>query len=146
MLLILTILFWGNFKIIEATSQDWAGGRKESGYGTYYRFKMIAAKSSEKLLIDRLWIGEDYYEVKPYTEPGRFNSNKFNRADTIFILATRFLGSELTKDRNIQKKSDKYIKPAFNYDGDAIIGYKIRNKRKFKKIKSFTRLKKINYQ
>lgn len=147
--LLLLIITWGfckPFKVIEQTSQDWAGGREESGFGTMYRFKMVAKKGSDRLKIDRLWVGEYYYEISPYKEPGFFGNNDFTRKDTIRILATKYQGSDLTKDRNIHKNSKKYIAPPIDYQGDAIIGYMLKNKRRYKKIESFTRLKKLNYQ
>ncbi|MFC2097432.1 hypothetical protein ACFLSI_03755 [Bacteroidota bacterium] len=134
------------YRIIEATSQDWAGGRPEAGYGTYYKLRIIVFTGSEKLYIDQFWVGDDYYEIKPYINPGQFKNNYFSKGDTIRIQATKYSGSDITKDKNIQKSSNKYIAPPNNYKGEAIIGYKYRNKRKYKKIKFFKKLKKLNYQ
>jgi len=146
LLIISVCIFCQPFKILEKTSQDWSGGTEESGFGTSYRFKMIAKKGSGKLVIDRLWVGKDYFEVKPYLKPGFFNNSTFHRKDTIRILATKFKGSEQNKERNIDINSSKYVKPPFEYEGDAILGYMIKNKRKYKKIESLTRLEKLNYR
>ncbi len=145
-LLVFLLFICQPFIVINQTSQEWTGGREESGNGTTYRFEIIAKKGSHKLSIDKLWVGEDFFEIRPYLKPGFFNNNIFNRNDTIRVLATKFLGSDLTKNRNIHKNSDKYIVPPFDYKGDAIIGYMINKKRKYKKIESFTILKKLNYK
>ncbi|MEN8121061.1 MAG: hypothetical protein ABFS35_11965 [Bacteroidota bacterium] len=135
--------FGNNFKIIDATSQKYAGGHEKSGYGTRYNIKLIAKKNSKKLKIDQLWIGEEYFDVKPIKDPKHKNDHEFSKNDTINLYIKHHIHTD-EEMKKTQKNKNK-VKLPYKYQGAALIGYKIRNKRKYKVIEKFTVLEKIFY-
>ena len=135
--------FGNDFTIIEMTLQKYAGGRQKSGYGTRYNIKLLAQKDSKKLKIDQVWIGEEYFEVKPIKNPKQRNDHKFSKNDTIYLYIKHHIHTdERMKDA---QKDKKIVKPPYKYQGSALIGYKIRNKRKYKLVDKITELKKVYY-
>ena len=135
--------FWNDFTIVEGTSQKYAGGREKSGYGTRYNIKLFAQKSSKKLKIDQLWIGEEFFDVKPIKDPKRKNDHNFSKNDTIYLYVKHHIHTD--EEMKKAQKEKKLLKPPYNYQGAALIGYKVRNKRKYKVIDKFTELKKVFY-
>lgn len=136
--------FGKDFEIIEATSQKWVGGIPGSGKGTNYVIKVIPYKSSDKLQIDKIWIGNDYYEITPLTNPQNKNSTSFEMKDTLYIrihkyIRTNMLG-EIVKP-NLKEGTE--IPPEF--EGDALLAFTYKGERKYKVIKEFKKLKFIPY-
>lgn len=142
--ILFSIAWFGNdFAIVESTSQQYAGGREKSGYGTRYNIKLLALKDSKKLKIDQLWIGEVYFDVKPIKDPKRRNDHEFSKNDTIFLYVKHHIHTD--EEMKKRQKDKKIVKLPYKYEGAALIGYKIRNKRKYKIIKKFTELEKVFY-
>ena len=135
--------FGNDFKIVDTSSQKYAGGREKSGYGTRYNIKLFAQKDSKKLKIDQLWIGEEYFDVKPIKNPKHKNDHEFSKNDTIYLYVKHHIHTD--EEMKKAQKEKKIVKPPYNYLGAALIGYKLRNKRKYKVIEKFTELKKVFY-
>jgi hypothetical protein len=136
-------MFWfgDDFTVIETTSQKYYGGLEKSGHGTRYRIKLLAQKDSKKLKIDQLWIDDKYFEVKPVKDPKYRNNHEFFKKDTIFISVK----DHVYPDELMREKQEEKIVLPYKYKGAALIGYKVRNKRKYKVIEKITELKKIFY-
>lgn len=144
----ISIGFWfKDFEIIEAESQKWYGGRQESGYGTYYNLKLITKKKSENIKFEYLWVGENSFEIKAFKRKKNLNVYDFDKNDTLFIKINDRIIPENNRTRNKhskgfdRKKTEKKIKPPYKYKGEALIGYSINGKQKYKEIKKFTTLK-----
>jgi hypothetical protein len=144
-------LFGQEFEIIEATSQKWTGGRKETGKGINYEIKILAKKGSAKLNFEKLWIGDDYYKVKAKNTDRNKPDNTFTRNDTIRIIA-----SSLTYTENIDPVIEKELglkhgkqmeneKPPYKFSGAALIGYRYKGKWKYEVIRTFKELEKLYY-
>ena len=144
-LFLLSPCFKGSdFKIIKSTSQDWAGGRPEAGRGTNYQVFMVAKVSSENLVVDKLWINQDYYEVKILRKGFNKDEVEFQKRDTIYVRATKLIKTDRNGDPFPREEIVQPERP-FEYNGVAILGYLIKNKRKYKKIKELEKLKFIAY-
>lgn len=134
-----------DFNIIRATSQVWVGGAKGSGWGTRYVITLISNKSSKRLSIDEMWIGEKYHKITTskritYSMP----NEDFNTGDTIYITASEYI----PENPNIDvKEKEKPINqtPPFTYQGEALIGYELNNKKKYCLVSNFEKLPRLSY-
>ena len=133
-----------DFSIIEATSQKWVGGAPGSGKGVNYIITVVSGKDNEKLGIDKIWIGNEYYDIAALKNPNKKNEVKFNKGDTLFIKIHQYTRTNMLGDV-IKKEVNEENKVPHEYDGDALLGYTIKGKRKYKVLKEFTKLKFIPY-
>lgn len=144
MLFVITNILCGDkFVIADATSQEWHGGREETGYGTYYELTIIPKTNSENLMFDKLWIGDKYFEIQCFQKGKRVKNNTFNEGDTITIqINDAYIPNKFQKEKSKMKHEDLPLQ----YKGEALLSYKHKNKRKYKTIKSFKKLENLNYQ
>ena len=133
--------FGNDFTVLEITSQKYSGGLEQSGHGTRYVVKLLAGKDSRKLKIDQLWIGDKYFAVKPVKDPKYRNNHEFFKNDTIFLYADDHVYPDMVN----KKENTVNIKLPYKYNGAALIGYKLRNKRRYKVVETITELEKIFY-
>lgn len=148
--LIFIILFFApcfttkDFKIIDATSQEFLGGIPEAGYGTNYTLTILAQKSSQKLTIDQMWIGNKFFEVKAKKKDHAPNDFSFAKNDNIIIAF-----SDITKTNKegeiISKGHEKKPDPPYDFQGTALIGFTLKDKRKYKEVQAFRKLEKQVY-
>ena len=134
--------FGNDFTVLEATSQKYSGGRERSGHGTRYTVKILAEKDSRKLKIDQLWIGDKYFAVKPVKDPKYRNDHDFSKNDTVFLYVKDHIYPDMV---NKKTNNETIVKLPYKYEGAALVGYKLRNKRKYKVIKKILELEKIFY-
>jgi len=129
--------------IISATSQKWQGGAFGSGGGINYSIKMIAPRASADFKIDKIWIGEKYYE--PVVNKGLPKLEKdFAKGDTIQLSAAHYIpGERDKKEGNIPE--EKNIPCPKKYKGDALISYTLKGKRKYFILKKIEALQQLNY-
>ena len=140
---IIILCFGAKVKFVDATSQDWYGGRYESGRGTDYVFTLKARGGSDKLVIDKLWVDDDFYEVKAVKNPAKRSELDFEKKDTLYVRA----GKKYQPDKNGQmvKVQGKSIIAPKEYDGVALLAYTWKGKRKYMEIKEFRILEKLIY-
>ena len=140
---LVVFLFGSKIKVVDATSQQWAGGRYESGFGTDYKITFITKKKSDKIKIDELWVGDDFFEVHAVKDLAHRSDHSFSRKDTIYITAgVKFKPDGHGKDVKVKGLT----KPApRELNGEALIGYTYRGKRKYIRIEKFRVLEKIIY-
>lgn len=138
-------LFTPKLKVIDSEAYRWAGGRQESGMGTNYTFKLVAGKSSEVLKIDQLWIGDKYFKVYPQRQLKNLSIiSEFNKKDTIIIQVNHKV---LPTDNGMQEVfSDVQIAKPYEYEGQALIGYKLKGKQKYLEIPEINFSEMKNYQ
>jgi len=138
------ILFFGvKVKVLDATSQEWYGGQYESGKGTDYNIKLLARGGSDKLAIDKLWIEDDFYEVKAIKNPAKRSELNFAKRDTIYVRAAK----KLLPDENgrMLEVTGKGEEPPREFSGMALLAYTWKGKRKYKEIKDLRKLERIIY-
>ncbi len=138
------ILFCGaKVKLLDATSQEWYGGQYESGRGTDYKISLLAGGGSDELVLDELWLGEDFYEIKAVKNLARKSDLKFEKRDTIYVQA----GKKYKPDENgrMVKVAGKSVEPPKEYNGVALMGYTWKGKRKYIEIEKLRVLEKIIY-
>ncbi|MBT3242813.1 MAG: hypothetical protein HN352_06655 [Bacteroidetes bacterium] len=142
--IILTVFLFGSkIKVVDATSQAWAGGIYQSGYGTDFRIALIAKKASDKLKIDELWIGEDFFEVQAVKDLAHRSDFEFSKKDTVYLAAGIKYKPE--NEGSYVKVQGKTRQAPMEFDGAALIGYTFKGKRKYIEIDTLRVLKKIIY-
>lgn len=144
--LILILPLWfgcPKVKVLEATSQEWAGGRQESGFGTRYVIHLQAKRSSDKLEIDQIWIGENYFDIKELRSPQYKKLSSFSRGDTLTVnVGVKYQVLDNGKTQQIDGTSKE---PPKAFSGAALLGYRFKGKRKYIEIETFKQLEKIIY-
>ncbi len=149
-LLISTLSLTGNYcfdklKIIDATSQKWSGGQRNTGYGTYYEINIVPNANSESLKFDQIWIGEKYFEVSIYQKGKKIKNNTFSKGDTITInINDRTVPKFSQLDTKEKCLTEKHELP-FKYKEKALLSFQYKNKRKYKEVEKFTILKELQY-
>ena len=144
----LLITFFGTlcndkFEIIEATSQEWAGGRQETGRGIMYEFTIVTKINSDALRFDQLWIGEKYFEISCYQKGKRVKNDTFGPGDTVTISVNYRLKNNDLINENLDK-ADGIAVPK-KYTGDALLSYILNGDRKYKVIEKITKLEPLKY-
>ncbi|MBN2892911.1 MAG: hypothetical protein JXL97_13675 [Bacteroidales bacterium] len=149
--ILLTIIIFSSFfaysqqglKVIEATKQGWSGGQEGSGFGVYYKVSFIPLYSSEKLTLDSLWVGDRYYSIDMLAKEQNI-VNDFEVGDTLwFQVSYRNYWSGFSPE-NFNPDNNK-VSPPYPYKGEAIIEYRIDNKRKFYEIEELKELEYLAY-
>lgn len=133
-----------DFEIVEATKQRWTGGNADAGSGTDYVVKMVAKQNHEKLTIDQLWIGDDFYKVFAFVQDQNTRNTLFVKKDTIFIKA-HYLQQPNRKGVMMEVKEYENLDKPYDFKGEALIGYTLKGKRKYKEIEKLKTLKYIPY-
>ncbi len=133
-----------DFEVIKATFERCSKNVEHSYTNTKldYKFIIIARQSSDKLKIDKLWIGKDYYLISPSKKLSLTSGDGFAKNDTIYFFVSNY--TKIDKQGKIVSSVDniKQETPPYKYDGDALIGFKIDNQRKYKVI---TKIKEIKH-
>ena len=116
-------------QIIASFAQPWVGGVKGSGSGVNYEFQCIIKKTNS-YIIDQLWVGENFLTPSVWGKSGSYLSNGYNCNDTIFIRANQHFNSGKSSENDTSKVTSENKVP-FKFSGDALIGYKLKDKRKY---------------
>lgn len=138
--------------VIYATSQKWHGGIKGSGGGTNYEICVVPSFSSAQLTIDQLWIDEKFHEISAGRRFPETSADGFVAGDTVYIstsVYTKGPGStKLAEEADVQKETQDIMQNTptpIKFTGEALIGYKINGKRKYKEIAKITVKKPLYY-
>jgi len=121
-------------QVLDAASQTFIPGRKESPTGVRYNLLVRVRKSSYKMDVDQIWIKQRIYPVHLTTYPGKKETKTFSRGDTLLIRLTVFESDTLNKDN-----PNNVILPS-DYKSEVVIGYLVHEKRKFIEVKHIRRL------
>ena len=142
-LLIILSGFFGflskDFKVIEATSQRWSGGLKEAGEGINYKITILARTNSDKLNIEEVWIKNKLCKYKMFNSTTKKFGNNFCKNDTIFLTAT-------IKVNNTKSDPGKDKQLPVDYNSETVIGFKIKNKKKYRPVDNIKILKPLYYK
>ncbi len=145
LLSISSIMCFNKFEIIDATSKKWTGGIPQAGYGTNYDITIVPKVNSDKLVFDRIWIGEKYFGVSTFQKGKDIRNNIFSKGDTISILVTdRIARKPLPYVEKGKCLVEKHELP-YKYEGEALLSYTYKGKRKYIEISKFTKLKEDFY-
>lgn len=133
------------FVIISSYSQKWQGGVKGSGGGIKYNFELLASYPSSQLIIDQVWIGQQYFDASASRKFPKTAADGFNKGDTIYVYINYMTKvpdhaniAETTDGQKEIQESMSSIPPPYAYKGEALIGYKINGSRKYKEITQVT--------
>lgn len=134
--LIVLLCFFGLFsgpqvELVDAYKSSWVGGRFESGRGTNYTFMLTANKSSEKIVIDEMWVGKSYFKIKPQRQnKDLVITNDFAKQDTFYVQVNIRIKPNV--DGVMESANPKLKKDLpYEYEGGALLGYLYKGKRKY---------------
>jgi hypothetical protein len=122
-----TALFKRDFRIVEATRQEWTGGRQKSVRGLNYRVTIIAGKGSGKLKLQELWVNRKLIPHRVFNITKNEPGNSFTRNDTLLLTGTLIINESVSID-SIDKE------PPFVYTEELIIGYKLNSRMLYKPV------------
>lgn len=128
-----------DFKFIEATSQEWIGGTRDSGKGVNYKITVQTRTNSDKLKFEEIWIKNKLCRYRMYNLSIKKFGNNFEKNDTILFTAT-------IKADNSDSNYGKDKQLPFEYNAETIIGYKLKNKMKYKPFDDINLLKPLYYK
>lgn len=142
--LMLVVFFLGSpVKNLDATSQEWAGGTYESGYGTNYQLLFKTRGGSDKLAFHDLWVGDKYFQVVAIKELTKRNDLNFEKGDSVYVVAREVYRPD--KNGNYQREITHEKACPITFESAALLGYTWKGKQKFLEIKSFRKLEKLIY-
>jgi len=128
--------FGSGFEIINSTSQQYGGGRQESGQGTRYQIEIRAKADGEALYISQLWIGNDYWVIQDVKNLSNPEDYSFKEGDILQIAVQKHVNN-FNPDANLPTT---YEPCPINYQGVALIGYTYNGKQMYEEVKSFKEL------
>ncbi len=116
-----------DFRIVEATRQEWTGGRKKSARGLNYRVTIIAGKGSGKLKFQELWVNRKLIPHRVFNITKNEPGNSFVKNDTLVLTGTVIINGSISSD-------SIYKEPPFIFTGELIIGYKLNSRMLYKPV------------
>lgn len=128
--------------VLKSSSQKWSSGKGIS-QGQKYRIMLITNRNSKDLKIDQLWVGDRFLKSKVFLYRGTAAEKEFSKGDTILLVADDLI--MLDEERNIIENQDSSIVIPYKYNGAGLIGYKVRNKRKYIEVNEFSIIKPLFY-
>ena len=126
------------FTLLSATSQSWTAGIPSGGSGIDYYFK-VKINTEEKISFDSAWINNSSFEIFISKETAAISSQpiKFSKGDNIILRVSEI------KNKNIKKQNSK---PLIEYNGAALISYKVTDKQEYFIIKEIKKQTSPNRQ
>ena len=121
----LTIFLWSFFlqqppgliRILEATRQEWTGGREETGTGVNYEIRLVANKSSAKLRFISISVDKRPCDFKVSNTSHPDKGYRYMKGDTLLI--TALLKNPYNQPQKREKPypviSCSFKKSIFNY-------------------------------
>ncbi len=141
----------GDFSILSATSQEWHGGRPETGYGTYYKIELIPHFSSNKMKFEGIWIADKYFEVEAFEIGRKVKPNTFNKGYNVLISVndkvspnSKSSNRSINKEEQEENKKNKILRPK-KYKSEILLSYTLKGKQKYFEIEKFKIIKAIYY-
>lgn len=128
------------FKVLETTSQSWAGGIPQSGSGTTYTIKAILLTSHEVRFTDAWTVSE--YAVPEAISFSYTDGRPLTKGDTILI---RFTIHHYPPESPMQASLPVYKAPPMLVMGEALIRYVAGHSVKYMSITKFKQLPALNY-
>jgi len=118
-------------RILEATRQEWTGGREETGKGVNYEIKLVVKQKSAKLKFVSITVDQQgcSYKVSNISNPDK--GNRYHKGDTLLISALLKNHPDLS-----QKKIKSY----------PVIGYSYKKSLYFFSIQQGITIDKNNYK
>ena len=133
----------GKMKITSSTSQEWAGGLQQSGYGTDFKLELKVKAGSDKLVIDEMWVGDIRMPARAVTDLRNPGSTRFSKGDQVFVRAG--ITYKPDEQGGMRMMAGETKPRPFDYQGAGLLGYTYKGKRQYLIIPSFKELEKIIY-
>ena len=126
-----------SFTLLDASSEDWVAGVRGGGKGTEYYFK-IKINTNDNITFDTAWINNRSFAIHLAQKNNAVSNQpvKFATGDTITL---RVSDIHSTKIQNVLNNNSPV-----KYEGAALIGYAVNNKREYFTIKEIKKQQTIN--
>ena len=126
------------FTLLSATSQSWTAGIPSGGSGIDYYFK-VKINTEEIISFDSAWINNSSFEIFIAKETAAISNQpiKFSKGDYIILRVSEI------KNKNIKAQNSK---PPIEYNGAALISYKVTDKQEYFIIKEIKKQTSPNRQ
>jgi hypothetical protein len=125
-----------DFDIIEAHSQKWHGGRKETGSGINYTVKILTHRNSKALEFSGIWVGSKYFDLQYRVLCVKTGDSVFAENDTLLISFSERIGGF----NEIDKTKENTVSLPYKYKGEALIKYSYKRKIKYAVVKKIKQL------
>jgi len=127
----------GDFTIIGTTSQQWHGGRSETGYGTYYKIELIPHFNSDRIKFKGIWIGDKFHEVKAFEIGKKDKPEYFGVGSNVLISVndkvtpkSKSSNKSISKEEHENSKKDEISRPT-KYKSEILLSYILKGKHKY---------------
>lgn len=128
-----------DFRVIKATHQPWSGGVAQSGFGVYYELVLSATK--ENIIFDTIWIDDRAFIPGTVVED--------IKDDLLLIYLKYTKKPKLENGTGIQEGAEYTENPPKSkgpdFEGEALIIYTIKGKKKFFEVKQFEKKPALDY-
>ena len=141
----LTCFQFRDFKVLDASSVKFEGGRERSGSGIQYRIWLKTYKNSDKLEIIAVWVDQVMYNPRILVDSDLQNAEGFQKGDTLLLTFTEWIHKPELGDKIVTESTTKEPPPG-KFKGEGIIEGKIGRKTFYKEIDHFRKLDPKEYK
>jgi len=131
-------------EVISATSRYSCAGIPGAGCTTSYSIKLSAKLASNKIKIDRFWVGKEYLSpnIKNIT---KVELAEFSKNDSILLVASKRTNVDKRVIPNYEEEKVVTYSVPYEYKGVALISYVYNKKRRYLEVESIKVLPPVYY-
>ena len=145
-LFVLPVCFqFRDFKVLDATSVKFEGGRERSGSGIQYKIWLETYKNSDKLEIISVWVDQTMYNPRILVNDDLHTGEGFQKGDTLLLIFTEWIHNPELSEKIVTELTTKEAPPG-KFKGEGIIEGKIGRKTFYKEIDHFRKLEPKEYK
>ncbi len=126
-------------EVLSATSRYSCAGIPGAGCTTLYSVKLSTKLASNKIKIDRFWVGKEYLppSIKNITNIER---TEFSKNDSILLVASKSTNVDKKFRPDYEEEKIKAYPVPYEYKGVALISYLYNKKRRYIEVESIKAL------
>lgn len=141
----LTCFQFRDFKVLDASSEKFEGGRERSGSGIQYKIWLKTYKNSDKLEIVAVWVDKAIFNPRIFINNELHNGEGFQKGDTLLLIFTEWIHNPELGEKIVTESTTKEPPPG-KFKGEGIIEGKIGRKTFYKEIDHFRKLDPKEYK
>ncbi|MFO7617822.1 MAG: hypothetical protein R6V75_11280 [Bacteroidales bacterium] len=130
-------------RVKEATSQKWAGGQYQSGYGTDYVVNLKAKAPSGQFSVDGIFVDDLYIPLRLANMPGQPEDRAFRRGEELSWRGGLVYRPDENGTMILHRAENRPAPVAFT--GAALIRYTLKGQVKYQEIKEIKELEMLIY-
>ncbi|MBL0343183.1 MAG: hypothetical protein IPP71_21360 [Bacteroidetes bacterium] len=118
------------FNLLNATSEPWVAGIRGGGSGIEHSFQIFII-SDQKLIFEKVWMKDNVFEVFVSKNQNAITSDpvQYTKNEVITVRVSEF-----------QRVNAEKILPPLQYEGEALIGFKVNGQQKYFIVKEIKKL------